>query len=613
MSKPGFTKFAWQPEHDDWLLNIGGTTPVFLPSTTQAVQNRYAETYSQLRDGFDASASLFATNSGYAGMTTLPTGTVVYATSGTAAGEGRLTVNNLTMPGVPGLDGDRSYTSAEGTKTLEAADTAPATPPPAGVTRVDKLTFPATTARHVRMLGVTGQPTYGYSLFELEAGSGTANAALGKPVTASSADPAYPAAKVTDGDYTTRWAVSRADRTRGDSSVAVDLGAPTQLDHVDLYWEASAGSAYRVQTSLDGVTWTDVASYGLDGVDSTGNWLSIDGEAGLVVRGSTNPITVRADQVVLSDGPASGSAGMVVEGYAGADAKATKRLADRPGVVTSQKALAASDADGYLSLFNLSGDPVAGTVQVPKRGDSLALYPGTQTATASGVTYAASVPAAGAAVEPTRFTVSARHGGGVPAGLVFRVEDAQHLTVTAPKGVRPVDLNIAQVGTRTTLHVTASPGRTSQVSTRSGEAYPIADLALGRTTFPTSPLPAGMSDPGFAVDGNDSTVWTPGSTGASNAHGDSSASGRMVVDLGSPQRVASVATKWSGGTPRDVTVSVSSDGLTYTPVNGTDRGHHGGGDGASDVGVHAVTRYVAVTVSGGTRHSGLETLTVRPE
>ena len=128
VSKSGFVKFAWQPAHDDWLFALSGATPMFLPSTGVKVTGRSVVTYSRPRDGFDGSASLLTLDRGYAGFTTLPSGAVVYATSGTAYGEGHLEVRNLTMPGMPGLDGKRTYRAAEGSTTVVAGSGA-ARPP----------------------------------------------------------------------------------------------------------------------------------------------------------------------------------------------------------------------------------------------------------------------------------------------------------------------------------------------------------------------------------------------------------------------------------------------------------------------------------------------------
>ncbi|HEX4691036.1 MAG TPA: discoidin domain-containing protein [Solirubrobacteraceae bacterium] len=463
VTKPGFVKFAWQPGHDDWLFDLGGTSPSLLPSTAQTVTGRAVRTYDRARDGFDAAASLLSLGSGYAGLTTLPSGAIVYATSGTAAGEGVLGVDNLTMPGVAGLDGTRRYRSADGAVTVPAQDAGQGEAPPAGVARVDRLTFAPTTARYVRMLGVTGHPTYGYSLFELEARDGAdgANLARGGAVTASSFDPTKPPANVDDGSYSTRWAVSVADRKRGDSSIAVDLGTPHELDRVALFWETAAGSAYRVQTSLDGTTWTDVARYPHPDLSSTGNWLEVDGRAGLVVRGSGNPITVSGDRITLSDGPASDARGMLVEGYPGLKANATRRRAGRAPVTGGPEALRVSDAGGYLSVFDLSGADVSGTVSVAQRGKGRRLYAGRQAVTASGIDYDAQVAAATSRVEPVRFRLADRHGDAVPAGVVAEVIDPGTVRLTAPAG-HPAQLVLTRARTGEARQVTVPGGQSRQ-------------------------------------------------------------------------------------------------------------------------------------------------------
>ncbi len=279
VTKPGFVKFAWQPAHDDWLFKLGGATPMFLPSTAAEIKGRRVRTYSRLRDGFDGSATVLRLGSGLAGLTTLPSGAVVYATTGTAAGEGHLEVHNLTMPGVAGLTGSRSYRFAEGGVTVAAQDTRT----PASTPRVDDVTFPRTEVRHLRMLGVRPDPRYGYSLYAFEARDGAdgADLALGRAATASSFDPGKEPALALDGDASSRWAVSRAERPRADSWLAVDLGATHAVDRVTLRWEAAAGRAYTVQGSVDGQNWTDLVSWPVPDVASTGGWLDVDGRAGL--------------------------------------------------------------------------------------------------------------------------------------------------------------------------------------------------------------------------------------------------------------------------------------------------------------------------------------------
>ncbi|CAG6390707.1 discoidin domain-containing protein [Streptomyces cocklensis] len=575
VSKPGFVKFGWQPAHDDWLFALSGVTPMFLPATAAKVLTRTVATYRQVRDGFDATATLLTLDSGRAGFTTLPSGAVVYATSGTAAGEGSLRVQNLTMPGVAGLDGSRTYTAAEGSAQVASQDSgnSGAAPGP----RVDNVTVPAGSWRYVRMQGVAGHPTYGYSLyaFEVREGADGPDLAQAATATASSADTGKGAALAVDGSLTTRWAVAVADRGRSDSWLTVDLGAARAFDRVTLRWETAAARAYRVQGSADGRTWTDLARFPQADLSSRGNWLSVDGRAGLVVRGAANPLSVYGDLVLLSDGPAEP---LLVEGLPSGDPGEVRAAAALPAPTAQDTAVKASTAGGHLSLFNLSADAVTTTVSVPQSSSEPTLYAGTQQVTAAGTDVAVELAGATAAVVPARFTLTSRAGGAVPAGLRVEVVDAAtvrisgpsaRLLVTAPSGA--------------SAQVDVQPGRTAEVSVAGVAAYPLADVALGRNTFPTAPRPAGMSDPAAAVDGNPATSWRPGS-----------AQGRMVVDLGGPVDVREIRTVWTPGRVPATAVEFSTDGLAYSAAGELRRR---GLTAALGVGVTA--RYVALAVTGG--------------
>lgn len=565
VSKPGFAKFAWQPGHDDWLFVLSGPTPMFLPATGAAVRSRTVAAYTRVRDGFDASAVVLGFDTGRAGFASLPGGSVVYASSGVAAGEGHLEVHNLTMPGVPGLDGDRTYTAAEGGVTVPANDDS------SGAARVDTVTFDRTSARWVRMLGVTPDPRYGYSIIEFAVRDGAgANLAQGRATSALSADTGHAAGYATDGDDATRWAVSKADRPRADSWLAVDLGSTVGFDRVRIDWEAAAGRAYRIQVSADGASWTDVASYPHPDLSSTGGWLNVDGRAGLVVRGSEHPITVQGNVITLADGPA---APLLVEGHPGLDAAGTRQAAAAPAPATDTDGLAASLAEGYLSLFNLTGSRLTGTVTIPVQGNAVPLFAGTQTTTVHGAAYRAELPAGSGAVLAPWFGVEPVGGHRLPAGLVVEVLDAQRLRLHGPSG--PVRVRSRHGADR----VVAVGAHRTDVVFRSVPAYPIADLALGRVTFPTSPLPAGMTDPVAAVDGSDATAWTPGRAG------------RMVVDLGSDQPLGAIELTWTSGRPLAATVSTSTDGLSYREVARLRAGQR-----RADL--SGTARYVAVSVPG---------------
>ncbi|MEU5644674.1 discoidin domain-containing protein [Streptomyces milbemycinicus] len=537
VSKPGFVKFAWQPAHDDWLFGLSGTTPMFLPSAGAKVTGRSVVTYSRLRDGFDGSASLLTLDVGYAGFTTLPSGAVVYASSGTAYGEGHVEVRNLDMPGVPGLDGSRTYRAAEGSATVPArGDTSTS-----GGPRVDELVFDRGQFRHLRMLGVRPDPTYGYSLyaFEIRDGATGADLARGASASASSFDPGKEPGLAVDGDGTTRWAVSRADRPRADSWITVDLGGSRSVDRVTLRWESAAGRAYRLQGSADGQQWTDLVAWPRPDLTSRGGWLDIDGRAGLVVRGGANPISVYGDTVVLSDGPAES---LLVEGIPGATPEELRAAATRKTPSVRSAGVKAALTELHLSLFNLSSDPVTTTVAIPRSpSGEIRLYEGVQTVTESGTDYRAELSAASAVLAPVRIVLS---GSRIPVGLRAEVVDGRTVRLSGPSCRVTVSAQGKSVG------ATVRAGRATTVTVERAAAYPLADLALGRTTFPTAPLPPGMTDPKAAVDGDEGTAWTAGPDG------------RMVVDLGAEQHISEIRTQWRGSIPASQ-VEFSPDGRTY--------------------------------------------------
>ncbi|MEU6608624.1 discoidin domain-containing protein [Streptomyces shenzhenensis] len=579
VSKPGYVKFAWQPAHDDWLFALSGNTPMFLPATNATPAARSVITYSELRDGFDGSATLFTLPTGFAGFTTLPSGDVVYATSGTSAGEGHLEVHNLTMPGIKGLDGGRTYTAAEGATTVAAKDGGAPAP---GGGRTDDISFTRASYRQLRMLGITPDPKYGYSLYAIEVRDGAegADLARGAATTASSSDAGKGAALAVDGDLATRWAVSVADRPRADSWITVDLGQEREFDRVTLRWEAAAGRAYALQGSVDGKTWTDLERYPHADLTSTGGWVSVDGRAGLVVRGGKNPLAVYGDTLILSDGPAEA---VLVEGYADGDPSEVKAAAGREAPRSEHPGVHASTAGGHLSLFNLSAAAVTTTVSVPQDTRSVRLYAGMQTLTADGTDYRAELPAARAEVAPARFVLRPDGGGRVPAGLRAEVVDAATLRLTGPS-CRLVVIPLGGHGGPAT-HVSVRRGRTEIVTVRGTTAYPLTDMALGRVTFPTAPLPAGMSDPAAAVDGDPHTSWSPG------------ADGRMVVDLGAPTAIGEIRISWTGGRVPSAEAEFSTDGLSYEPV-GTFRTR----GRVATLTTKGTARYVALRIRGRARN-----------
>ncbi|GLX93305.1 sialidase [Herbidospora sp. NEAU-GS84] len=129
----------------------------------------------------------------------------------------------------------------------------------------DTLTVSGT-YRYVRMQGVTRATGWGYSLWEFQVFGpdgtpggtcGTTNAALNKPATASSLQGAgFPASAAFDGATGTRWSSAASDP----QWVQVDLGSAVDICKIDLRWEAAYASAFQLQSSTNGTTWTTLKS-----------------------------------------------------------------------------------------------------------------------------------------------------------------------------------------------------------------------------------------------------------------------------------------------------------------------------------------------------------------
>ncbi|MCG5218619.1 discoidin domain-containing protein [Streptosporangium soli] len=77
----------------------------------------------------------------------------------------------------------------------------------------------------------------------------------GKPTTASSTEGiAFPASAAVDGDNGTRWSSAFSDP----QWIQVDLGASATISQVVLNWENAYATAFQVQVSANGTTWTTV-------------------------------------------------------------------------------------------------------------------------------------------------------------------------------------------------------------------------------------------------------------------------------------------------------------------------------------------------------------------
>ncbi|MFC7272820.1 discoidin domain-containing protein [Paractinoplanes rhizophilus] len=118
--------------------------------------------------------------------------------------------------------------------------------------------------RYVRLYATARATAYGYSLWEFQvygstgaAACNAADAAQGRPATASSSENASTSASAAvDGNAATRWSSAFADP----QWLQVDLGSTQTVCGVALSWEAAYATAYQIQVSANGSSWTTVYS-----------------------------------------------------------------------------------------------------------------------------------------------------------------------------------------------------------------------------------------------------------------------------------------------------------------------------------------------------------------
>ncbi|HVV23579.1 MAG TPA: discoidin domain-containing protein [Pseudonocardiaceae bacterium] len=209
-------------------------------------------------------------------------------------------------------------TSADGTTWTTVYSTT------TGAGGVETLTVSGT-GRYVRMSGTQRNTGYGYSLWEFQvygtvgqsSACGTTDAALGRPATASSTENAgTPAGAAFDGDPNTRWSSAFGDP----QWIQVDLGGSRTICQVVLSWEAAYATAFQIEVSVDGTTWTPVYSTttGTGGtqtltVAGTGRYVRMNGTA----RATGYGYSLWAFQVfTTSDSGGGGCADPVISGFA---------------------------------------------------------------------------------------------------------------------------------------------------------------------------------------------------------------------------------------------------------------------------------------------------------
>ena len=266
------------------------------------------------------------------------------------------------------------------------------------------------TGRFVRMLGTARATQFGYSLFEFQvfgtAGAGstcsTTNAALNHPATASSTENAtFPAANAFDGNTGTRWSSAFSDP----QWVQVDLGSSQTICQVSLNWEAAFATAFQIQTSPDGTTWTTIFSTttGSGGIQTlnvsgTGRFVRMNGTA----RGTQFGYSLWEFGVFTTTGGTTG-ANTVTVTNPGTQTATT-------GTAVSKQISATDSAAGQTLTFTATGLPAGLSIS------SAGLITGTPTTAGSSSVVVTAKDATGAAgTAAFGWTVNAATGGVCPA------------------------------------------------------------------------------------------------------------------------------------------------------------------------------------------------------
>ena len=109
----------------------------------------------------------------------------------------------------------------------------------------------------VASLALTGLVLPGTVPNAAAASCGTTNLALNQTATASSIQNAsFPAQDAVDGNLGTRWSSAFSDP----QWLEVDLGSTQSICQVVLNWDNAYATAFQIQTSPDGTTWTSIYS-----------------------------------------------------------------------------------------------------------------------------------------------------------------------------------------------------------------------------------------------------------------------------------------------------------------------------------------------------------------
>ncbi|MFD7325772.1 discoidin domain-containing protein [Streptomyces sp. NPDC059875] len=322
-----------------------------------------------------------------------------------------------------------------------------------------------------------------FALPQAQAADGLVSA--GKPTTASSLETSeFPASLAVDGDTGTRWASTEGVDPQW---IRIDLGTNHTISRAKLTWEVAYGKAYRLQTSTDGSTWTDVYSTSTgDGavddltVSGTGRYVRMYGTA----RGTSYGYSLWEFEVYGS--PVSG----------GGDTT--------PPSVPGSLRSTASTASSVALAWNASTDNVGVTGYDVYRGGALVgsvsgtSYTDTGLSASTSYTYTVRARDAAGNASGASGAVSVTTQSGSGGGPIVDVSTAAQLQ-SALAGAQPGQTIRLAAGVYRGAFVTQRAGTASAPITLTGpsDAVLVNDGPSG--TGPSCPVPTSGVDSGYGL------------------------------------------------------------------------------------------------------------------
>lgn len=119
------------------------------------------------------------------------------------------------------------------------------------------IDLPYVQAKYIRILMLSSNKKNGYDIKDLNVHYAV-NLALYKPSSTSGNDAGSMATYANDGNDTTRWS---GPTTAANAWWQVNLGAKSKVRTIRISWESSYSTSFKIQTSDDGGTWTDVNTF----------------------------------------------------------------------------------------------------------------------------------------------------------------------------------------------------------------------------------------------------------------------------------------------------------------------------------------------------------------